>query len=682
MVGIRNVKVTVLVKCLRLLNPQNINQARCSLALLAFSLHLGLTAQTDYYVSTSGDNGNLGTTIGQAWQTIQYAMNNATPNSIVNIAAGTYNEKVEVNVSGTAGNQIIFKNMNQDEVIIDGTGLSDLEAIVGIFDQSYITIQGLKIQNSIQLDAQGIIVEGVCQGIEIRNNEISNIHFSSNPNAAVDETTNAQPIIVYGTSGATAIGGLIIDGNIVQDSRTGFSEGLAVNGNVDGFSVTSNTVHDITNIGIDMIGHEQTAPANDQARNGIISDNVVFNCISPYATAAGIYVDGGRDLVIERNRVYECQWGIEIGCENLNKTTSSIIVRNNMIYDNDDAGLAMGGYDFPSNSGKVIDCQFLNNTCYGNDKLATGIGGVSGEISLTYSENCLFENNIFYGNNPSGLMLFLDNVGSVGLALNYNLFYSAGDYEYDYSGNNYNNFDAYQTGSGQDAQSTEGDPSFIDLANRDLHLSVNSPAIDKGNPNFMSAANETDFDGDARLMDGRVDIGADESDLTLPVEYLAPFRGHLVNGLVELNWQIGDIYRASHFEIQKSSNGTVWLALEEINIEGGNRSFKIFDDKPFSPTSYYRLRQVDFDGSFTLQPTIVIAVDGRTQQAYPNPTCGKFNLPLGQQVEVMRIYDARGVLILEKNNPDSQQNLELSKGAYFLQLVTRTRTTGQSLIAY
>ena len=346
---------------------------RFTLLLAVLILPFTLMAQASFYVSTTGNDSNVGTTIDQPWLTIQHAMDNATPNSVVHIAAGTYHEKVEVNVSGTMGNQIVFRNMNEDEVIVDGTGINSLEAIIGIFDQSYITIQGLKIQNSVLLDAQGIIVEGACQGIEIRNNEISNIHFSNDPNATVNETTNSQPIIVYGTSGSTAIGGLVIDGNVVRDSRTGFSEGLAVNGNVDGFSVSNNLVYNISNIGIDIIGHEQNAPANDQARNGIISYNQVHNCKSPYATAAGIYVDGGRDLVVEGNLVYDCQWGIEIGCENLNKTTSNVIVRNNLIYDNDDAGIAIGGYDFPSGSGKVIDCQFLNNTCFGNDKSASGI---------------------------------------------------------------------------------------------------------------------------------------------------------------------------------------------------------------------------------------------------------------------------------------------------------------------
>lgn len=467
-------------------------------------------AQTQYYVSTTGNNSNTGLSTNQAWETIQYAMNNATPNSVVNILSGTYNEKVEVNVSGTSGNTITFQNYNNDVVNITGTGISYPDAIIGIFDQSFIIIKGLHLKDNQQLDAQGIIVEGDCSYIEIRENEVSDIHFSSNPNAVANSSTNSQPIIVYGSNASNAVNNLIIDGNIVRDSRTGYSEGLAVNGNVDGFEVTNNTVYGIANIGIDIIGHENTATSNDQARNGLIKNNIVYDCISPYATAGGIYVDGGKDLIIENNIVYECQWGIEVGCENIGKTTSNVIVRNNLIYNNEDAGIALGGYDFPNFSGKVIDCTYTNNTCFGNDTNNGGVGGVTGEINITYTENCTLKNNIFFASNSSDIVLYVDDVSSIGLAFDYNLFYMDGAHEFEYEGNIYTSFSSYQSGASQDANSIFGDPKYKDVNLDDFHLLSNSPCIDTGDPNHVVGASEEDIDGDARVNNGTIDIGADE----------------------------------------------------------------------------------------------------------------------------------------------------------------------------
>ncbi len=483
--------------------------------LCTFCLHL--QGQTQYYVSVSnGNDNNDGLSLATPWQSIQKSMNEATPNSVVNIRAGIYSEKVEVYVSGTAGNPIVFQNYNNEEVILDATGINFPDAIIGIFDQNYVTIKGLELRNNIQLDAQGILVEGNCTGIELLDNEISNIHFSNDPNEIANSTKNSQPIIIYGTDANNAISELVINGNTIRDSRTGYSEGLAVNGNVDGFVVSNNIVHHVENIGIDVIGHENTASSNDQARNGIINNNQVYSCKSPYATAAGIYVDGGKNLIIEANEISDCQWGIEIGCENFGKSTSNVIVRNNIIYSNDDAGITIGGFDFPNFSGKVIDCTVRNNTLYGNDKTSTGLGGISGELVISYTENCSLQNNIIFGTNISNLMMYVENSNSQNLLLDYNLYYSESNFYYDYKGTYYDGFDNYQNGSSSDQNSINAIPQFIDSNNEDFHLSPNSPAINNGNPSFLvSDDGELDFDGNTRIQEGIVDQGAFESNAEL-----------------------------------------------------------------------------------------------------------------------------------------------------------------------
>jgi hypothetical protein len=44
----------------------------------------------------------------------------------------------------------------------------------------------------------------------------------------------------------------------------------------------------------------------------------------------------------------------------------------------------------------------------------------------------------------------------------------------------------------------------------DYHLSLDSPCIDTGDPNFMAEPNETDLDGNPRVIGGRIDMGAYE----------------------------------------------------------------------------------------------------------------------------------------------------------------------------
>jgi hypothetical protein len=47
----------------------------------------------------------------------------------------------------------------------------------------------------------------------------------------------------------------------------------------------------------------------------------------------------------------------------------------------------------------------------------------------------------------------------------------------------------------------------------DYHLRAGSPCVNSGDPNFVAEPNETDIDGQPRVLYGRVDIGADEFEL-------------------------------------------------------------------------------------------------------------------------------------------------------------------------
>ncbi|WP_455931567.1 right-handed parallel beta-helix repeat-containing protein, partial [Priestia aryabhattai] len=79
----------------------------------------------------------------------------------------------------------------------------------------------------------------------------------------------------------------------------------------------------------------------DQAREGVISENSIYN-VSSYSnpayrheySAGGIYVDGGKEVVIEHNISSHNDLGIEIASEHHGKQTTNIQVVRNMIYEN------------------------------------------------------------------------------------------------------------------------------------------------------------------------------------------------------------------------------------------------------------------------------------------------------------------------------------------------------------
>ncbi len=465
----------------------------------------------NFYVDGENGNNNNPGTEELPWKTIQKAFDSSIPGSNVFIKEGIYNEEILANVSGNGTDGFItFTNYENDEVIIDGTGLPE-KILLDISGQDYLRIKGLEFRNSIGNYSIGILIADGASFIRLINNKIHDVHFSANPNAPVNPDKNSQPLIVYGDNAGQPCSNIFIQGNEIYNCRTGYSEGMALNGNVENFLVTQNCVHDIRNIGIDIIGHEETCPNPefDQARNGIVSWNFVYNCWSEYATAAGIYVDGAKNIIIENNTVHHNQWGIEVGCENTGKSASDIIVRDNLIFKNEVSALALGGYDYPSGSGKVVNCKLTNNTCFWNDTSLTW----TGELYLTYSEDCRIFNNIFY-TNQNNFLLELDAT-PVNLELDYNLWFcpdGSENAEVYWNGQDLYGFTNYVNTTGQDQNSIFGDPLFVDIFSvpPDFYLSGNSPAIDAGDPDFETGEGEQDMNGNARIFNNIVDIGAYE----------------------------------------------------------------------------------------------------------------------------------------------------------------------------
>jgi hypothetical protein len=461
-------------------------------------------AQSQFYVSPAGSDANPGT-LNLPWQTIQHALGQAVPGTTIYLMGGTYNENAEITVSGINGHPITLTNYNNQNAVLSGASLSG-GPLLHIGNASWIIVSGLEFAHYAMNDAQGILVDGVSSNIQLLDNSIHDIHFSGNTGDVPNAGTNAQPLIVYGDQ-PTPVSSIIISGNHIYNCRTGYSEALAVNGNVDGFTISGNEVHDITNIGIDVIGHEGVCAvsASDQARNGTVKWNRCWNCISPYATSAGIYVDGGRNCVIENNTTYGNGWGIEVGCESAGDSASGIIVRNNLVYGNEDGGIAFGGYDFPSNSGKISSCRIVQNTIVDNSIAVSG----TANVVISYCENTSFTSNIVYSNSAT-VPLVSAPQAIAGLSIDKNLYYgSSGLYLYaDPWG--FNTLSSWTGFTGFDAHSVVTDPLFVNPLMLNFHLQAVSPAIDHGDSLYVVAAGETDMDTMSRIQNGRIDIGADE----------------------------------------------------------------------------------------------------------------------------------------------------------------------------
>jgi cysteine-rich repeat protein len=264
----------------------------------------------------------------------------------------------------------------------------------------------------------------------------------------------------------------------------------------------------VNNIGMVFIGGETDIQPDTTkvARNGVVRGNQVYRARSSYGGgfAGGIYVDGGRDIVIERNLVSECDLGIEIGAENPGMLVTGVVVRDNVVWRNDKAGIVFGG--FAQSVGRVRDSFFLNNTTWHNDTLGAGFG----ELWIQFAEDNVVRQNVFHA--LAGGVLTASEDGNVDNALDWNLWFAAAPGgTFVWQGTAYASLAAFQAGSGQEANGLSADPQLLAPASADFHLRATSPAVNRGDPAFAPGVGETDLDGAPRVSGARVDLGADEA---------------------------------------------------------------------------------------------------------------------------------------------------------------------------
>src|SRR5881392_3800523 len=137
-----------------------------------------------YYVAPTGSDSNPGTSAAP-WRTIQKAANTLNGGDTVIVNAGTYNERVQVVASGTAGKLLNFQA--QGTVVMQGFNLQG----------NYVRVNGFEITNTPG-SSPADRINGSGFYVSSSNNEISNNYVHNTPAAGIYLTSSVTNTTVSG----------------------------------------------------------------------------------------------------------------------------------------------------------------------------------------------------------------------------------------------------------------------------------------------------------------------------------------------------------------------------------------------------------------------------------------------------------------------------------------------------
>jgi len=173
-----------------------------------------------------------------------------------------------------------------------------------------------------------------------------------------------------------------------------------------------------------------------------------------------------------------------------------------------------------------------------------------------------------------------------------------------------------------------------------------------------------------------------KKDWQLPIELLS-FDAKLHEDQVDLNWVTENEYNNEYFEVERSLNLHNVELVGKLNAAGFSNSeisYSMIDHKPYSGVSYYRLKQIDFDGTSSYSDWVAIEIKTEDDSnnlylvdeaglsiisAYPNPTSDNVKVLFTYNSDVLVKYsvlDYTGRLLISGKHKaiDGENELELN----------------------
>lgn len=201
-----------------------------------------------------------------------------------------------------------------------------------------------------------------------------------------------------------------------------------------------------------------------------------------------------------------------------------------------------------------------------------------------------------------------------------------------------------------------------------------SPSLSAGNQTYAAK------DNNGWVYPMAIEI---QSSSVLPIK-LIDFTAKKEDNSVRLLWQTATETNNDFFTIERSRNLEDWEISSEVKGAGNSNrplSYSNIDAYPFNGNSYYRLKQTDFDGTYSYSQIISISFQNQIAESaniYPNPTHRFvfYEITSDQQSHKLRLYNALGEDVINKTPKTTISEtiscldlINLNKGVYYLSLI-------------
>jgi len=172
----------------------------------------------------------------------------------------------------------------------------------------------------------------------------------------------------------------------------------------------------------------------------------------------------------------------------------------------------------------------------------------------------------------------------------------------------------------------------------------------------------------------------------LPIKLISFSGKPLSNGYNRLNWTTSSEINNNFFVLEKSADGYIFEIVNTQNGAGNSNSILHYVDYDKTPEelTYYRLKQIDYNGRYSYSDIIAITNNSSNFKIYPNPSYnGIINIENLNGTEQINVVGSQGKSVNQFNNKSNKLKLDLSafnKGLYYIVITNNEKVTTHKII--